>query len=113
MKQTMRKLRDGLMKWKILFARGAGYLNLINTGMLLTIFLIQLKERDIISLDVSSYTIPLFIAGLITLTIIGWIEIRFLKGYQTEAREAFKLSPDMVEMKDKINKIYEKIKEDE
>ena len=100
------KLRDLFFQWKLYFLRGSSYLSLINTGMILIILLIQLKDKGIIDLDISRYIVYLYFGGVAVLTLIGWIEIKIVKGIQKEARLGFGLNPDFVAMKKMVEEIH-------
>ncbi len=102
-------MRNRLMWIKSYMQRSLTYLSLLNSGMILFLFLGKLKEIGYISFDLKIYVIPLFLGTLLILCFIGWIEVRFLKGWQTEAEISFNLSPPFKEMKRKIDLIYNKL----
>lgn len=106
------KPRELIMKWKLAFSRGISYLSLINSGMIGTMFLMQLKDKGIISFDLSNTWI-IYIIGIIVMTLIGVIEIRYLKGYGEEAKLGFNLNPEMVNMRNRLDEIYKIVKEEE
>lgn len=107
------KARNKLMYWKTYMSRAIGYASIMNSGMLLFLFLSKLKETGWISFDLDKYFLMIFFLTFVILISIGWFEIRFLKGIQEESTIAFALTPPMVEMKDKIDYLYNKLKEKE
>ena len=109
MKEILISIRKRLIIWKVYFSRSATYLSMINTGMILIIFLMQLKDNGMIDIEISSYIFPLYIGGFIILVFIGWIEIRVLKGMENEAKEQFKLNPYLMEMRNDIAEIKKNI----
>ena len=88
--------------------RTTTYTSLVSSCMILFLFLSRLKETGWISFDIGKYFIPIFIGGFVLLLIVGWIDVNFLKALQSEATIGFNLTPPMVEMKKKIDYLYEK-----
>ncbi len=106
MKETLKFIRDKAMRIKFYMHRTSSYLALANTGMILFLFLSKLKELGFISFDIDRYFIPLIIIGFCLLMLIGWLEVR-LRGNQEEAKVQFSLNPYMMEMRSKINDLWE------
>jgi hypothetical protein len=98
------------MLFKQYISRTTTYLSVINAGMILFLFLSKLKEVGIIGWDLDKYTISIFIIGTLGLLVVGWFEIKILKGLQEESTIAFGYQPPMVEMKKKIDEMYEDFK---
>jgi hypothetical protein len=98
------------MLLKQYISRTTTYLSVINAGMILFLFLSRLKDGGWISWDLDKYTLWIFILGTIMLTIIGWIEIKFVKGVYQENEISFYYVPQQVEMYNKINEMYEDFK---
>ncbi len=103
----LKKIRTKSMLAKQYVARTVTYVSLINSGMILFLFLIQLKGLGIVNFDIESYFIPIFIGGLICLFILGWLEIKLFKGIQEELRISFQFTPQLVEMQSKLNDLWE------
>ena len=97
------------MMCKFHITRSISYMAIINSGMILFLFLSDLEGRGTISFNVSKYFIPILIAGIILFSIIGWIEINLLKGIQSETNYSFSISPPFVEMKREIDELYSKL----
>ena len=53
MKEILISIRKRLIIWKVYFSRSATYLSMINTGMILIIFLMQLKDNGVIDIEIS------------------------------------------------------------
>lgn len=99
-------IRSRLMSFKQYISRTTTYLSIINAGMILFLFLSKLKELGVIDWPLEKYTIIIVIGGILMLLIIGWFEIKVLKGIQEENKIAFYYQPPMVEMKGKIDEMY-------
>ena len=102
-------IRENIMLSKQFIHRTVTYVSIINSGMILFLFLAELKERGIISFDLDKYFIPIFVIGFIVLLLIGWFEVRVLRGFEEESRIGFNFTPQFVEMHNKINYIYDKL----
>lgn len=101
------KIRETLMLWKLYISRSVTYLSIINSGMILFLFLSRLKEKGVISWSLENYIILIVFVGLLILLLVGWIEINFMKGFEKENEIGFTFTPQYVDMKEKIDKIYE------
>ena len=105
-------LKTRLMMLKVYWGRAVSYLSLINSGMILFLFLVSLKERGYINADLDKYFFPIIILGIFGLIFIGFIEIKLFKSYQEEFRIAFSLCPQLVKLETKIDEMYEYYKDD-
>lgn len=103
-------LRDKVMLYKQYISRTTTYLSIINAGMILFLFLSKLKEVGIISWNLDRYTIVIFVVGTILLLVLGWFEIKVLKGVYSENTVSFYYTPPQAEMKAKIDEMYEDFK---
>lgn len=103
-------IKDRLLKLKIYIGRATTYLTIINSGMLLFLFLSTLKDKGAISMDLDKYFILIFAVGLATLIVVGWIDINLFKGLQSEIRLAFEYNPPFKDIKDKVTYLFEKEK---
>jgi hypothetical protein len=112
-RELLSKGRTKIMYWKTYMSRAIGYASIMNSGMLLFLFLSKLKETGWISFDIDAYFLPIFFMTFVILITIGWIEVKFLKGIQEEASIGFALTPPMVEMKEKLDYMYDKLKKEE
>lgn len=101
-----RFLRNKLMLFKQYISRTVTYLSIINSGMILFLFLSKLKESRYIHANLDKYFYAIFIIGLILLLILGWIDIKFLRAMQEENTISFYLTPPQAEMKTKIDEMY-------
>jgi len=110
MKELIRKIRNNTMRLKFYMHRTSSYLALINTGMILFLFLTKLKEKDLILFDIEKYFFVIFVIGFVLLILVGWFEIGVLKGNQEEAKVQFNLNPEMVEMKKMVKELWEREK---
>jgi len=110
MKELLRKIRFKLFNVKFYMHRTTSYLALINSGMILFLFLSKLKEKNLIFFDIDKYFFVIIVIGFLLLIFIGWFEIRVLKGNQEEAKIQFNLNSEMAEMKKMVKDLWEERK---
>ena len=99
----MKNIKYNLMYLKFLFSRGNGYLNLINTSMILIIFLRNFN------LDLRKYYIPLMILGIFLLLSIGYIEDK-LELYKAEIDVIQKKNTKLNNILNSLDRIESKLK---
>jgi hypothetical protein len=102
--------RTKVMLFKQYIGRTTTYLSVINAGMILFLFLSRLKDAGVIFWDLDRYTLWIFTLGIILLLIVGWIEIKYLRGVHEENTISFSFTPPFVEMKEKIDEMYSDFK---
>ena len=95
------------MRGKYYISRTVTYLSIINSGMLLFLFLSKLKELGYINADLDKYFIIIFGLGLFILLIIGWFDVNVIKGFQEESSFSFTLCPPYADMKKKIDELWD------
>jgi len=93
---------------KIYFGRSQSYMSMVSASMLLFLTLSDLNTKGYININISKYFIVLIIAGAIIFTLIGYLETRYLKGMQVEQQYASEYNPFLVDIKNKIDYLYEK-----
>lgn len=109
----LNRCRDLFISFKYYLVRGTSYLSLINTGMILVLFLMGLQDKGVIDLDIGTYTPIFFVLGLAAIGFMGWFEVEVIKGTQKENTLSFDRSPPFVELKKEIHYVYNKMKEAE
>ncbi len=97
------KIRNLILFAKVCLARSMNYLAIINSGMVLFLLLSRLKEAGRIDLNLQDYFLLVALVGFIGLVLIGWFDIRVLKGLQAETTILFGYRPQMVSMKKKVD----------
>ena len=112
-KQILLKVRDKFLKVKVYIGRSNSYVVLLNSGMILFLFLSRLKEMKIINLDLSNSFIATVIITFIVLIIFGWLEVEKFSAFKREATVHFDNTPPFVEMKSKVDYLYNKSREKE
>jgi len=105
--------RAKFIEFRIYYSRSIGYVSLINSGMILFLTLAKLKEVGIIKWDITDSFLLVYVVGFIGLLLFGWLEIKVFKGFQKESDRNFALTPSFVEMKEKLNYLYDKEKKKE
>lgn len=108
MKELLKRLRYKVFYLKQYMHRTASYLALLNSAMIIYLVLSQMYERGVINFNVEKYFFPLVVMGFCLLVFWGWFEVKILKGMQEEAAIGFNLTPPFVEMRDKINDLWNK-----
>ena len=108
MKTYFVKLRAFFIRLKVYMSRTSSYLSLVNTAMILFIFLSNL-ERYNIDIEIKDMIIPLFILGLFMMLLFGYLEDK-LGFYRQEQRTTQSRSPYMREILDRLNSIEKKLK---
>ena len=103
------KIRNWIIEIKVMMNRTLSYINLLNSGLIIFLAVSKLKDMGYINIDLTSFLIPLYIISVIMLLSMGYLESKILGGYQRENQRQFDFNPPMVEMKNKIDEIYQKI----
>lgn len=86
-------------------------MNLLNAGMLVFLLLTNLKDRGLIQWEIEKYLLVIVVGGLTLLILAGYIEIKYLKGFQIEQKLAVDYNPHLMEMKADIKKLIQKVEE--
>jgi len=89
--------------------RSIQYVSLINAGMILFLLLSRLKEVGVINFEIDKYLIFIYIGGILAAIIVGFIEIKLIRGYSEENIVAFRLNPYLMEMLTKTREIHSKL----
>jgi hypothetical protein len=76
MKKLYYKARDFLIQVKIYMARTSSYISLVNTAMILFLFLSNLEKYNI-NIRIKKWIIPMFIAGILVMLFFGYLEYKF------------------------------------
>jgi len=105
----IKKIRKKLLFMKQCMSRTTSYLTVINSSMILFLFLSRLKEGGFINWEIDKYFLLIIAIGLISLITFGWIDIRFLRGLQEETKISFGLNPYFSDMRNKIHEINKKL----
>lgn len=108
MKSNFVKVRNFLIRLKVYMSRTSSYLSLINTAMILFLFLSNLEKYNY-DVEIKDLLIPLFIFGLFMMLLFGYLEDRF-GFYSQEQRTTQSRSPYMREIIDRLEKIEKKLK---
>ena len=106
----MRWLRDLIISLKVYMARTTSYIGLINSAMILFLFLSNLEKYGI-DVEIKDWIVPIFLLGIVTMLIFGYFEYRFF--YEQEQRKTSSMNPytkDIIERLDRIEKRLNKKK---
>lgn len=110
MKSYLSNLRERFINLKIYYIRSVSYISLINAGLIVFLTMAKLKDMGVISIDLSQSLLYVYFGGIILMLLLGWIEVKLFKGLNVESKRLFDYTPQMVEMKAKIDYLYEKEK---
>ena len=108
MKCNFVKLRNFFIRLKVYMSRTSSYLSLINTAMILFLFLSNLEKYNY-DIEIKDMIVPLFILGLFMMLLFGYLEDK-LGFYRQEQRTTQSRSPYMREMLDRLENIEKKLK---
>jgi hypothetical protein len=109
MKKFFYYIRYGITWLKTIANRVGSYVSLLNIGMLLFLTISTLKDKGYIHFSLGQYIIPIYIATIIIVLFLGYLEAFIFKGMYAEQMMQFKLipmHPDNAEMKNKIDEMY-------
>lgn len=77
-------IRNNFIKAKMYIGRSATYISLVNMGMILFLTLSNLKEKGYVHFEISKYIILIYLLTFIILIFFGWLEMKYIKGFQKE-----------------------------
>ena len=103
------QLKKAILNLKIMINRTSSYIAILNAGMILFITLSTLKDAGIINIDLSKYLIPIYLLGFLVLIIVGYIDMFVLRAYKEELELQVKHNPVIMDMKNKIDMIAQKM----
>lgn len=101
------KLRNLLIQLKVYMGRTSSYISLVNTAMILFLFLSNLEKYEI-DIRIEKLILPMFIFGLSLMLFFGFLEDR-LGFYRQEQKTVQSRSPYFKEIIDRLEKIEKKI----
>ncbi|HKZ40671.1 MAG TPA: hypothetical protein VJ044_06890 [Candidatus Hodarchaeales archaeon] len=105
----MNRILDSLVFAKILLSRSASWASLLNSGMLLYIFLSNLQSQDLlVAFDLKKMFVLLYLATVSTFLIFGWIDRKIF--YGRELKFNYAKFDDWNALKRDIQKIQESLK---
>ena len=110
MRRNLIAFRNKILAGKVYINRSAGYVSLMNLGMIMFLTISKLKEVGIFNVDIGSYIIPLYFFTLFVFMIFGYIDIKILKGHKTETdiiNNVTPLHPELAQLKRKVEYLYE------
>ena len=101
------KVRNFLIQLKVYMGRTSSYISLINTGMILFLFLSNL-ERYNVDVDIKDWLLPIFLFGLMGMFLFGYLEDK-LGFYRQEQKTTQSRSPYLLEIVERLDKIEKKL----
>ncbi|MBN2367615.1 hypothetical protein JXC34_01250 [Candidatus Woesearchaeota archaeon] len=107
MRQLFQRFRKFLIRIKVYLARSASYITMINTAMVLFLFMSNLEKYGI-DIEIKDMIIPIVFLGLIVMIIFGFIEDK-LGFYSEEQKTTQSRSPYMKEIIQRLERIEQKL----
>ena len=89
--------------------RAISYVSLVNTGMILVLFLSKVQESGYVGFDIEKWAILLYIIGIVGSVFIGWIDVK-MGLYKYENSVNWQQIPEIVEILERLKKIEDKLK---
>ena len=107
MKKHLAGLRDFFIRLKIYMARTSSYISLVNTAMILFLFLSNLEKYDV-DIYIKDWIVPIFGFGLIGMFFFGYLEDK-LGFYKQEQRTTQSRSPYLTDIVNRLERIESKL----
>lgn len=103
----MKNLKNKLMKFKIYIQRAMSWISILNAGMLLFLVFSTLEKYGY-DINMRKYLIPIFLATLGIMFILGYIEDK-LELFNEENRIVSEKNPYFTDISKKLERIEDKI----
>lgn len=110
-KDNLKKLRRRFNIYKNYIARTTSYLSLINSSMILFLFLDKLSSLGMINFQLQKYFWWIVIITVMFLIVWGWFDTKISKTYSDEAALAFDYNPRNLELLRKVTEVHEWMEE--
>jgi hypothetical protein len=104
-----KKFREKFILYKIFYQRSLSYVSLINSAMILYLFLSDLKKYNIL-ISIETWFFPILVLGIFLLILFGYIEDR-LGFYRTEQQEVTQRTPQMNSILKKLDFVEKELRE--
>jgi len=108
MKRYFVFLRDFFIRLKVYISRTGSYISLINTVMILFLFLSNLEKYEI-DIEIKEWIIPLFMIGVLGMLVFGYLEDK-LGFYSQEKKTTESRSPYLKDIINRLDRIEKKLK---
>lgn len=104
-----KKFREKFILYKIFYQRSLSYVSLLNSAMILFLFLSDLKRYNIF-ISIETWFIPILILGIFLLILFGYIEDR-LGFYRAEQEGVTERTPQMNAILKKLEHVEKELYE--
>lgn len=105
--KSFQKMRNFLMRIKVYLARAGSYIALINTTLIIFLFLSNLEKYNI-DIRIEQWIIPISIIGVIMMILFGFIEEK-LGFYGEEQKVSYSRNPYMQDIVKRLDSIEKKL----
>ncbi len=102
------KLRNFFIRIKVYIARTGSYISLVNTALILFLFLSNLEKYGI-DVRIEKWILPLSILGVFSMVLFGFFEER-LGFFGEEQKVSYSRNPYMQEIIERLDRIEKKMK---
>lgn len=103
----LKTIRNKIISSKVYLMRVNSYMVVINSGMLMFLFL----DRFNINLKIAFPVV--FISTIVILLFLGFLEVKYFKGLSQEYNFVYDQNPRWLAVERKVNAIYEKMEQKE
>jgi len=107
MKKKLIKIRELFIRVKVYFKRASSYISMVNTSMILFLFLSNLENYNI-DIDIKEWIIPIGFAGVLLMILFGYLEDK-LGFYSQEQKTIHSRSPVLSKLDKRLEQIEKKI----
>lgn len=97
-------LRTKFVDIKIFIGRAQSYVSMMNSGMILFLFLAQVKAAEIITWPIENMILLIIPIGILGMAFIGWVEDKF-KVHSEENKRVSDRNPRMDEIIERLKRI--------
>ena len=108
--QVLVKFRENLTLLKMYFNRAITYVSLVNTGMILTLFLDKINQLSSIHIDIGRWGFIIYIVALVGAIFVGYLDVKF-GFYKAENNLNTSQIPQTTEILARLKSIENKIDE--
>jgi hypothetical protein len=108
MMNIIKKIVSKLLDYKIYISRATSYIAIVNTGMILMLFLSKLEDYGI-DIELQNWGLPIYIITLILCVFIGYLDVK-LGLYKSEIGKSQQQNPQILHMMQELKDIKEELR---
>jgi hypothetical protein len=108
MMNIIKKIVSKLLDYKIYISRATSYIAIVNTGMILMLFLSKLEDYGM-DIELQNWGLPIYIITLILCIFIGYLDVK-LGLYKSEVGKSQQQNPQMLHIIEELKEIKDEIR---